>query len=317
MIDFSYLYKGLCGLANAHRAGPMAGHLGAAVVAGYFFGEDQPELDDGVYTGMSRELDRILGGEESIWFDAKKAGITIAELFQPVPREQPKPELIASIPDALSGNIDQTRQSGHNVIFAAIAVRALQNHPDYATPTIVTGIRKLIGQFNGAIAGRGYYGKERGWLTGDKVSLPADSASQPYEDLASMANVVCDELVQSAAIHRQGFGGLWHVINHSAGLVELSLRGHKELARRGLAAHYHHLRLYRSLPALEEELGPMTRADHDPRTTKYWTTGTLKRDQARLTHRIKTLYGFFVLSRIVDDESKRQQAEQSLLYLMA
>ncbi len=27
MIDFDYLYKGICGLANAHRAGTMAGHL--------------------------------------------------------------------------------------------------------------------------------------------------------------------------------------------------------------------------------------------------------------------------------------------------
>jgi hypothetical protein len=36
MIDFDYLYKGICGLANAHQAGTMAGHLGAAVAAGYF-----------------------------------------------------------------------------------------------------------------------------------------------------------------------------------------------------------------------------------------------------------------------------------------
>lgn len=43
MINFQYLYRGLCGLARAHRANPLAGHLGAAVVAGYFFGEDQPD----------------------------------------------------------------------------------------------------------------------------------------------------------------------------------------------------------------------------------------------------------------------------------
>lgn len=38
MIDFKYLYEGVCGPARAHRAGTMAGRLGAAVVAGYFFG---------------------------------------------------------------------------------------------------------------------------------------------------------------------------------------------------------------------------------------------------------------------------------------
>lgn len=41
MIEFEYLCKGICGLANAHKADTMAGHLGAAVVAGYLFGEVQ------------------------------------------------------------------------------------------------------------------------------------------------------------------------------------------------------------------------------------------------------------------------------------
>ena len=42
MIRFEYLYKGICGLARAHKANGLAGHLGAAVVAGYFFGEEHP-----------------------------------------------------------------------------------------------------------------------------------------------------------------------------------------------------------------------------------------------------------------------------------
>ena len=52
MVDFKYLYNGLCGLARAHTANAMAGHLGAAVVAGYFVGEELPELDDRVYAGI-------------------------------------------------------------------------------------------------------------------------------------------------------------------------------------------------------------------------------------------------------------------------
>ena len=63
-------------LANAHKASALAGHLGAAVVAGYFWGEDQSELDDAVYRGVEKELDRIIQGEEGFWFNAKKAGIT-------------------------------------------------------------------------------------------------------------------------------------------------------------------------------------------------------------------------------------------------
>jgi hypothetical protein len=43
----------------------------------------------------------------------------------------------------------------------------------------------------------------------------------------------------------------------------------------------------------------------------------LKRDEARLTHRIKTLYGFYTLRRFIEDEATRKNAEDSLLYLMA
>ena len=162
MVDFEYLYQGLCGLARVHRANTMAGHLGAAVVAGYFLGEDHPDFAEEVHSAVEKELDRIIRGEESLWFDSTKAGITAAELFEPFPDERPREEQIATIAEALSANIDKTRQSGHNVIFAAIAIRALHDHPRYATPSIIEGIRKLVEGFHGAVPGRGYYGKQRG-----------------------------------------------------------------------------------------------------------------------------------------------------------
>jgi len=317
MVGFEYLHKGLAGLARAPEAGVLAGHLGAAVVAGYFLGEDQQNLDLKVYAGIEKELDRIIRGEESIWFDPRKAGVTIPELFQPFPKERAKKELIPNIAKALSGNIDKTRQSGHNVIFAATALRALHDHPVYATPPIVEGICKLVEGFDGAVPGRGYYGKERGWIVGDRVSLLPDDGFPPYQSAQSMVEVVVDDLIRSVSARRQGFGGLFHVINHAAGLIELSQFGYHDLAREGLAAHRHHVRLWRSLPDVEEELGLLERAKHDPRTGDYWTTGTLKRDSARLTHRIKTLYGFFTLLRLVEDSAKREKAEESFLYLMA
>jgi hypothetical protein len=317
MVGFEYLPKGLAALARAPRASTLAGHLGAAVVAGYFLGEDQHDLHPQVAAGIEKELDRIIRGEESVWFDPHKAGVTVPELFEVFPEERPREELIPTIAEALSGNIDKTRQSGHNVIFASIALRALHDHPVYATPSIVGGISKLIEGFRGAVPGRGYYGKERGWIVGDRVSLMPDDDFPPYESVQSMVDVVVDELIRSASLRRQGFGGLFHVINHAAGLIELAHFGYRNLARKGLAAHRNHVRLWRSLPDVEEELGPVKRAAHDPRTPEYWTTGTLKRDSARLTHRIKTLYGFFTLLDLVEDRARREKAEESFLYLMA
>ncbi len=180
MIAFEYLQKGVYGLANAHKAGTMAGHLGAAVAAGYFFGEDQSELPDKVFDGIKGELERIIAGEEAIWFNAKKAGVTPTELFTPFPKEKARPEAIPSIAEALEKNVGQTRRSGHNVIFASIAIRALQDHPDIATPQVIAGIRKLIEGFINAHAGRGYYGKQKGWLNGKQVKLPADENFPAY-----------------------------------------------------------------------------------------------------------------------------------------
>ena len=172
---------------------------------------------------------------------------------------------MASIADALSGNIDALRQSGHNVIFSAIPIAALQDHPEYATPDIVDGICRLIEMFRGEHPGRLYFGEERGWLSGDQVPPPADDVL-PYEDERAMAEAVADALIATASERRQGVGGLWHIINHAAALIELSRLGYGDLARGGYAAHQHHLQLWGALPNLEAELGPQLCAEHDPRT---------------------------------------------------
>ena len=318
MVGFAYLYKGLCGLARAHQANAMAGHLGAAVVTGYFVGEELPDLDAKVYTAVERDLNRIMQGDETLWFDAEKAGITIPELFAPFAAESAAEDRIATIATALDANIDKMRQSGHNVIFSSIAIRALHDHPAYATPSIIAGIEKLITGFNNASPGRGYYGAERGWIAGEEVTLGDDTDFPPYEDQQAMAEVVVDELIRSAALRRQGFGGLFHIINHAVALTELSRFGYGDLARRALAAHHHHVRLWRSLPDVEDELGPLKFAEHDPRTPEYWRSNAPSSQwSAHLTHRIKTLYGFFTLLRFIDAPAKREEAEKQFLYLMA
>ena len=60
----------------------------------------------------------------------------------------------------------------------------------------------------------------------------------------------------------------------------------------------------------------MVRSHDDPRRPAYWE-GMLKRDEARLTHRIKTLYGFYTIRRFIENDSLREKAEDAFLYLMA
>lgn len=315
MIDFKYLYLGLCGLANAHKAGTLAGHLGAAVTTGYFIGEDLGELDDKVFTGVEAELDRVIAGEEKIWFNTRKTGLTPTDLFKPFP-EKETTTTVNSIDLALRKNVTRARQSGHNVIFASIALRALHDHPEYATPEIVAGIRKLVEGFNGVHPGRGFFGKQKGWLSGNQVKLSSDDGVPRYESLQHMADIMIAEVIATASVRKQGFGGLWHLINHAAGILELERFGYGTTAKMALSGHHQHLRLWGALPDVEDDLGAVVKSDLSPLDPDYWD-GMFKRDEARLTHRIKTLYGFHVLLRAIDDSETRQKASDAFLYLMA
>ena len=271
MVNFDFLGKGLNALARAYRVNAMSGHLGAAVVAGYFIAEQHPDLDDKVYEGIERSLGRIIQGE-SVFGPKKNSPITVAEMFAAFPKEKPNENLIGGIAEALAENISQARQSGHNVIFASIAIRALKDHPDFATPQVTDGIRKLIRSFNGATPGNGYYGKAKGRIDGRKVPLPEDDKFPPYADLSAMAEVVFDELIEHADDRRVGFGGLVHIINHAAALAELSRYGFPELAKKGLAGHHQHVALWKTLPDVAGEPGEKSpvKEEHNPRTPAYW-----------------------------------------------
>jgi hypothetical protein len=315
MIAAKYLSKGLCAMARAHQVNLMCGHLGAAVAAGYFIGELHPNLDERVFIGVEAELERIIHGE-SVFSPGEDAGITANELFAPFPNQSPQVDLIEGFVDALQQNIDETRESGHNVIFASIAIRAFKDHPELAAPAVVDGIRKLILGFNTASPGSGFYGIAKGRIDGREVPLVKDEGFPPYANLAQMANTVLDELIENGAQRRVGYGGLVHVINHAAALTELARYGYPELAQRGLRAHHQHLQLLRSLPDMSAEFDAGTPPEEDPRTAAFWESGHLRRNPAFLTHRIKTIYGFDTLIQLVEDSQKHQLGNQMLLHLM-
>ena len=113
----------------------------------------------------------------------------------------------------------------------------------------------------------------------------------------------------------QGFGGFWHLINHAAGIVELDRLGYGELAKSALPAHRQHLAMMRSLPDLSEELGVVKASEHDPLVDDYWSE-ELSRGGASLTHRIKTIYGYHILRRHVEDSEVRIQSDKAFRNLM-
>ena len=317
MIQYDYLQKGLLGLAQAHRANTMAGHLGAAVVAGYFIGEDFSDLYSDVGPSIESELDRIMKGDEALWYDEKKAGVSIPELFSSTSNLENQTGDQANISEALGKNIGSMRASGHNVIFTALALRALQDHPSEASEELTIGIEKLIQGFNKNGPGRGYFGKERGWINANSILKTSELTTPSYHSEKEMAETVIDELIEGAAIRRRGFGGLFHLINHAAALIDLAHLGFNELAQAGMPAHRHHLELIRRLPDLSDELGKLERSNRNPKTADYWDRKNSTQWSGWLTHRIKTIYGFQTLLEWIDKPSKKAKAEEQFLYLMA
>lgn len=309
-----YLVAGMNALARAHRAGTMSGHLGAAAAAGYFLGERLPDLDPAVTEGIEAELDAVRRGG-SVFSPRAGAGISAAEMFAPFPTEPPAPGRVADLAAALAGSVGRCRQSGHNVIFLSIAIRGLTDRPDLATPARVDGLCKLAAGFDGVTPGNGDYGPGVGRVDGRKVPLPDDDGVAPYADLSDMATAVLTALVDHAAETRVGYGGLWHVVNHAAAVVELARYGFPDLAAAALAGHREHLRLWKTLPDLTPTKGPVIPAEHDPHLAAYWENGDPRRDGALLTHRVKTMYGFGELASLADP-ALRDRAAAAFRYLM-
>lgn len=318
MIQFDYLSKGLNALARAHHMSSMAGHLGASLIAGYFVSEQRADLDAEVYKGIEGDLDRVIGGESVFGKKmSKKSELTDSELFEPFPKQKPDETLVDGIAEALEKSIDKPRESGHNVIFASLAIRALKEHPEFATPAVVDGIRKLMGMFNASHPGSGYYGKAKGRISGNKITLPENDGTPEYTDIEGMANAVLDEAVNlDANYNRVGYGDLVHVINHAAAVADLARYGYGELVPRAVQSHRQHLRLWRNLPNVADEEGPMKISKFTPHTAAYWTSGNVPYDRALLTHQVKTMYGFDELAGAVEEDPKEAKAYDKLRWLM-
>jgi|GEM_PF-6729279 hypothetical protein len=209
MTEFSYLPKGLSAMVRAHQVSAMSGHLGAAVVSGYFIGDQQPDLDKRVYRGIEAELKRIIRGEVVAFSRKSDSSHQAPTMFEPFAKERPNESLIEGIADALSRNIDRVRESGHNVIFSSIAIRGLKDHPDLAAPSVVDGIRRLIGRFNDASPGSGYFGKARGRIDGRRVFWPMMTAfhgSPTWGQWPTPSCKRCSYTLRNSVMDSAGFG---------------------------------------------------------------------------------------------------------------
>src|SRR5436190_4393644 len=128
------IVKGLDGMSwVAEKGGTFGlGHNAAAVISSAFFCREQG-LDADTQKEMLAYLDaRLL--KNSIY-------------AEPRPKETADPKLVEGLLEDLDAGIGTLRGKGHNIIFAALSLKALRDVPEAATPERIAGLRKMVQSF--------------------------------------------------------------------------------------------------------------------------------------------------------------------------
>ena len=295
MLDERYLARGLTALARAGATqGGWQGHAGACVLAAYYLAAEQ-DLSPRTLEALGRAIDKQIEAYGGV-FDA-------------LPEQAPRPELLARLPQALENNVDSLCAIGHNVIFAALALKALSDRPDCATPRIVDGVCTLIRSFDDQTAIRLLSGAEMIEVT--DANVEQDPTVPDYDSSDTMIRFTFDELNRFETIYRGYRAHPGHLVTHAHALVELERLGHGRLARRGRDAHRLHAKVLRRIHRFESReralIGPQ---QLDALGAEFWEAAAAKPGRVD-PHKFKYTYSFFSLfDRVTGDERRAKSLSQ-------
>ena len=111
-LDRSYLRRGLAAMARAQESGNgNFGHYGAGLLAAWFLSEEHA-LDPAALAGLTAQCERFIAQNQTF--------------FVPYPVDALPVDTERRLIAALETNLDRLCAIGHNVIFAAHALRAVR-----------------------------------------------------------------------------------------------------------------------------------------------------------------------------------------------
>jgi len=310
----SALLAGLTGLSQAIEWNRMSGHPPAAVIAAYFFCQEN-QLENDVPDQVQRLIDLLVSGSESIWYRDNGQPVTNAALFNAEVDGEPDESLIPEIASALEGSLTACRDSGHNTIFASLALKALRHSPEYALPSLVNGIVQLITDFEDRGPGVGHVPGQTKLIDPRNLPPPEGLDLPAYQNTGDMIAAVLRHVLPDH-LNKRGLGGPIHLVNHAAALLDLETLGYDNLVAHGLPAHHQHLDLWLrlpSFPAAENTYRPPNPLD--PRTNAYWAEGIQLKDRGGYEHRIKFLYGAYRLAAHIANPADRREFLTNAAYL--
>ena len=300
MLDDGYLAKGIIGLTRAADYSWEQGHFPCGVIGAYFLCRDNALGSDSL-EGIRSELDKMVEAH--------------GHLFEPMSITNRQTSEVTRLTQALATNITKRCPGGHNVIYAALGLKALETLPEMIGLETIRGIRKLIVTFTEMSEEAEYQDIDL-----SQVDLePADDIPE-YANVNSIAEFTFSELLSYQPMYYELQGRVGHVLTHAQSLVELERLGHLDLAQRGHLAHRRHAMLVRLNKRLDQsdwtEVDP---AAADPLSPSFWEhdLGRMKQSHWGYSHFFKFRYHFLDLLKYVKDSALRTRIEQRLPeYLM-
>lgn len=287
------ILKGLDGMSRAADPGSPSfvnGHMAAAVISSAFFCREE-KLDD----ETRKEVLTLV-----------KTRMLTKPLFEPRKEERADPDLVAGLVQDLDTGIDTLRRYGHNIIFAALSLKALKAEPDAATPARIKGLREMVQSF-------GMSKEPRGRLK-DKDGFVDLSDEQKFIHFALEEYLKAMDLYLIGKGHH-GFAG--HLLTTGHALLELHRMGYKETAGKGIAAYWQFVEEARrgtDLGGKKVQGAPPMYPS--PLKRDYWVEQG-KRQSGELvnSHLIKYPYSFYSLARDLRDDKLKQRLFEKLYYL--
>ena len=275
MLNDDYLLMGLDGLSRAHEGDYFRdGHLSSSVIAAYYLCHEN-SLDNRVQNAVKSHIDQELRNDV---------------LFLATPTQDPDTSLVEHLLSTLSAGVSDLREVGHNVIFAAAALKAFQSLPHAITPFRVDGISKLLAAFS------------------TTQNVVVDKSDEIPESPAEMELIefIFREYLRSVAQyagHGQGWAG--HLLTFGHAVIELSRLGYPELGSRAHQAYRMYIKTMRRGPKeTDRHIPEHARSSLTPLDHEYWEQ--MKSVRSGLGHALKYPYSFYNLIAKLENLELRQ-----------
>lgn len=288
------IVMGLDGMSRVADGGNdpfVDGHRAAAVIASAFFCRES-QIDEPTQSAILALIEtRLLRGS----------------LFAPRPEEPADPALVDGLVEALDQGIGSLRGKGHSIIFTVLALKALREVPEAATPARIAGLRRMV------------QGLEPGPGPDDgasRVSSPDLADEQAFVRFVFEEYLAALELYLHGRGHH-GFAG--HVLTIGHALLDLSRMGYAAIARKGRKAYEQFLlEARRGADLGGRRVGSAGSESPGPLQRDYWVQ-ELQRpaDGIASSHLVKYPYSFYALLKDLSDEGLKQRVLKDIAHLTA